>query len=126
DGMCGGGGNGGFYRGDVGPVVLVFGTLLDPALEDLLFARGELAGFLRRRHGVVGIAGEQAFYHFAFGGFAGDDGADAVIFRERAVAGVEAAVGFALVFVEPVAANTGVVQDGASVLIVPVFFRHRG
>ena len=106
------------HRRDVGPVRLVFRTLGNPAAEDFLLLRSELPHFFGRRHHVIGIAGEQALHHFTLVRLARNDGLHPVVFGQRAVASVEAAVGFAGILVEPVAAEAGIRENGAHVAVV--------
>src|SRR5205085_8108435 len=89
---------------DVGPMILPFRALLDPASEEIdLIAGKTFAGF-GGGHAVIFVFGGDELDHFALARSAGNDG---VISRlklfERFLFEIEAQAGFALVFVRAMA-----------------------
>lgn len=119
------GGRGVFFRGDEGPVGLVFGSLFDPAFEDGAFGIGERTVEFGWWHDLIGIMAVHASDHCAFADVAGDDGAVAAFeFCGCAFEGIEAEAGFAaFVGVGSVAGEAAVGENGADVAVEVDFFR---
>ena len=95
-------------------------SLLDPFPQQRHVALGQrrLLRF-RRRHHLLGIVGEDALDHLTGVGLAGGDRRVTTEIPQRALAGVEAQLGLAILFVRPVADEAVVGEKRADVLIEP-------
>lgn len=102
-------------------MVLVLGSFFDPEAEGLFFFFGETIGGIEWRHVVVSVRGEDAGNELGFVGLAWDDGVE----FSGPFEGVEAEIGLAFFFVEPVAEEAIVREDGANVPVVADFLRRR-
>lgn len=95
-------------------MVFIFSSLCDPEAEGLFFAFGETVDGVKRGHVVVFIFGEDSGDEFGLVWFAGDDG----LAFGGSFEGIEAEIGFALVFIEAVAEEAVVGEDGTDVAVV--------
>jgi len=109
-------GQGRFYGGGPGPVVLPFRAFGDPAFEQGLLLFIEVFLGVRRGHLLIGVGVEDAAVQFALAGLSGDEGRrDA--FGEQAFVRVEPELGLALLFIGAVAGVALVGKDGPDVAV---------
>jgi hypothetical protein len=94
-------------------VLLPFGSLRDPAREQIDLLRSQLLARFRRGHDIIGIFAGDAFDHLALGRFARHDCEIAGLGRlERVFLLIETQLGFALLVVRTVALETILRKDG--------------
>ena len=105
--------HGRFYRGLVGPVLLVRGAFVDPASEQRLLRRSERLVRLRRRHHEFGSGGPDPLDERAAGRLAGHDGAG----RHGRLAVVKPQVGLPMTGVGSMAVKTVVRQERPDVAV---------
>src|SRR5207244_3996044 len=110
-------GQGGSARGDVGPMLSVGGTLVDPALQQRDLVGRQLLAGLRGRHELAALRRGEALERLAVGGLAGQDRAE----LDGGVALVEAKVSLALLGIGTMAGETGIGEDGPDVAVIVEF-----
>lgn len=97
-------------------MVLVLGSLFDPADEELLFVFGQWLRMVRRRHAVVVAAGD-AGDDFACLGITGSDRAVAVAVRNGRIADIQPEVGFACAGIGAMTGEAAVREDRPDIAI---------
>ena len=105
--------DGGFARGFVRPMVLVFRAFGDPALEELLLLRRQLLMRIRRRHHLIWIGEEESLHEFAGVGLARYEG----FLFQRFLADIQAELGLAMARIVAVAIEAVVGKDRTDVAI---------
>ena len=108
-----------FSWGHERPMPLVFGALLNPALEDLPVGCGQLFVRLRGRHDLILILLIDAGPQFALLQVAGNDGPDTVAIGQGPFALVEPQLGLALLRILTMAGKAIVGEYGPHVPIEP-------
>ena len=108
------------------PVQVVGRTLLDPFVEDGDLVGRDLFAALRGRHLLVLVGGMDAHREIALLQIAGDNGVHAVLFRERAFAGVDPAVALAIFRIEAVTLEAVLGKDRPHIAVKVDLVREGG
>ena len=96
---------------------LPWGTLSDPAFQQIDLLLGELSAGIKRWHSVIRIVRRDAADQFALIQLSGHDGEVILMFCLCAALQVEPQIGFAARLVRTVAEEAGIGEDGPDVAI---------
>ena len=100
--------------GHKGPVLFIFRSRFDPALQDVFLSSGEFFVRLRRRHDLILILADDAAPDLGFGDVSRHDGP----LRRGTVKGIEAQVSLPILWIEAVTGETIVRENGPNIAIV--------